>query len=304
MTNIKNLDLNLLKVFDTLMDEKNVSRAAEKLSVTQPAVSGMLTRLRGSFHDPLFIRSQHGIVPTERAIELAGPIKQILHQLSEVLEPISFIPETATTTFTIAATDYSLKAILLPLLQQLHPIAPNIKVSVRWINDEQILSQLEKGEVDVALMTPDTAPNDLRVRTLFDEHYVCVVRQEHPQARHGQLSLDEFCELKHGIVSYIGGAFSGATDSVLRQLNRSRTVVVSVPSFLALVDILKHSDLCAVVPSRLLQGIDGLTVMNLPFDVPGFTKVMLWHERTHLSASHQWLRDMVYQICHTSKPEL
>ncbi|MFY3327347.1 LysR family transcriptional regulator [Vibrio fluvialis] len=145
MANIKHLDLNLLRVFDTLMEEQNVSRAAEKLAVTQPAVSGMLTRLRHSLDDQLFVRSQHGIVPTVRANALAGPIRRLLQELDSVLEPETFDPATSDITVSIAATDYSLKAIVEPFLFALKPLAPAIKVSVRWINEAELFEQMEKG---------------------------------------------------------------------------------------------------------------------------------------------------------------
>ncbi|XAW87915.1 LysR family transcriptional regulator [Vibrio sp. CDRSL-10 TSBA] len=182
MANIKNLDLNLLRVFDTLMDEKNVSRAAEKLSVSQPAVSGMMTRLRHSLDDQLFIRSQHGIVPTIRAQELSGPIKKLLRELDAVLEPTLFEPQTAELTLSIAATDYSLSAIVEPFLLKLRDQAPNIKVSVRWINEHELFEQMERGIIDLALTTPEASPVDLRAKTLFEETYVCVSQRQAPAA--------------------------------------------------------------------------------------------------------------------------
>ena len=298
MANIKNLDLNLLRVFDTLMDEKNVSRAAEKLAVSQPAVSGMLTRLRHSLNDQLFTRSQHGIVPTIRANELAGPVKKLLRDLDAVLEPIRFEPESAELTLSIAATDYSLRAIVEPFLLALRKQAPNIKVSVRWINEHELLEQMERGIIDIALTTPEASPVDLRARTLFDETYVCVLRDEHPLLKEASsLTIDQFCSIDHAIVSYVGGAFEGTTDQVLRKFEKQRRVVLSVPSFLSLVDILKTSDLCAVVPKRLIQNVQGLTTVNLPFEVPGFTKIMVWHERTHESEAHRWIRDLIFQTC-------
>ncbi len=297
MANIKNLDLNLLRVFDTLMDEKNVSRAAEKLSVSQPAVSGMLTRLRNSFDDQLFVRSQHGIVPTIRANELAGPIKKLLQELDSVLEPVQFNPETAQLTLSIAATDYSMKAIIEPVLIELHRLAPNIKVSIRWINEKNLFEQMERGIIDIALTTPDASPVDLKAKTLFDESYVCVLRDGHPLSNNKELTLDQFCEIDHAIVSYVGGAFAGMTDKVLQDLGRERRVVLSIPSFLSLVDILKTSDLCAVVPKRLIKNVQGLTTVNLPFEVPGFTKIMAWHERTHESHAHQWIRELIFKTC-------
>lgn len=297
MTNIRNLDLNLLRVFDMLMDEKNVSRAAEKLSVSQPAVSGMLTRLRHSLNDQLFVRSQHGIVPTIRANELAGPIKKLLQELDVLLEPIEFSPESTELTFSIAATDYSLKAIIEPLLIKLTALAPRIRISVRWINERYLLEQMERGIIDIALTTPDASPLDLKSKTLFNESYVCVLRSDHPFSKFEELTLDQFCSLKHAIVSYTGGAFTGTTDKVLSDLGRERQVVLSIPSFLSLVDILKNSDLCAVVPKRLVRNFEGLTIVNLPFHVSGFTKIMVWHERTHESVAHQWLRSLIFEVC-------
>ncbi|HAA06426.1 MAG TPA: transcriptional regulator, partial [Acinetobacter schindleri] len=259
MANIKNLDLNLLRVFDTLMDEKNVSRAAEKLAVSQPAVSGMLTRLRHSLDDQLFIRSQHGIVPTIRANELAGPVKKLLRELDSVLEPRLFEPESAELTLSIAVTDYSLRAIVEPFLLALRKEAPNIKVAVRWINEHELLEQMERGIIDIALTTPESSPVDLRAKTLFDETYVCVLRDGHPLLKDVLLTIDQFCSIDHAIVSYVGGAFEGTTDQVLRKVQKQRRVVLSVPSFLSLVDILKTSDLCAVVPKRLIKNVQGLT---------------------------------------------
>ncbi len=297
MANIKNLDLNLLRVFDTLIDEKNVSRAAEKLSVSQPAVSGMLTRLRHSLNDQLFIRSQHGIVPTIRAQALAGPIRKLLRELDAVLEPTFFIPHEAELTLSIAATDYSLNAIVEPFLQALRQQAPKIKVAVRWINEHELFEQMERGIIDLALTTPEAAPAELRSRTLFNETYVCVLRNEHPLLEDKSLTLDQFCNVEHAIVSYVGGAFEGTTDTVLRSLGRQRRVVLSVPSFLSLASILKNSDLCAVVPKRIMKNMHDLTTVKLPFEVPGFTKIVAWHERSHDSEAHRWVRELLSAIC-------
>lgn len=297
MANIKNLDLNLLRVFDTLMDEKNVSRAAEKLSVSQPAVSGMMTRLRHSLNDQLFTRSQHGIVPTIRAQELSDPIKKLLRELDTILEPTQFIPQQAELTLSIAATDYSLRAIVEPFLITLRQQAPKIKVSVRWIDEDALLEQMERGIVDLALTTPEASPADLRAKTLFDETYVCVLRNEHPVLENDKLTIEQFCSIEHAIVSYVAGAFEGTTDTVLHSLGKQRRVGLSVPSFLSLANILKTSDLCAVVPKRLIKNVHGLTTVKLPFEVPGFTKIMAWHERTHDSEAHRWIRDVLFTVC-------
>ncbi|MFM2476849.1 LysR substrate-binding domain-containing protein [Celerinatantimonas sp. MCCC 1A17872] len=197
----------------------------------------------------------------------------------------------------MAATDYSLRAIVEPFLLTLRQQAPNIKVSIRWINEHDLFEQMERGIIDLALTTPEASPGDLRAKTLFSETYVCVLRNAHPLLKNDSLTIEQFCSIDHAIVSYVGGAFEGTTDQVLRSMGKQRRVVLSVPSFLSLVDILKTSDLCAVVPKRLIKNVQGLTTVKLPFDVPGFTKIMTWHERTHHSDAHRWIRESIIKLC-------
>lgn len=297
MRDIKNVDLNLLKALDVLLDERSVTRAANKLALTQPAVSGILTRLRDSFDDPLFVRTQRGIIPTPRALELAGPVKRVLEDIGTILQPTSFEPITATKTISIAATDYALQTIIVPFLSALRQCAPNIRIIVRPIEDDGIQSQLENGEVDIALMTPDTTPPELHARRLFDEQYVCVLRQDHPDAGIDKISLDRFCELDHAIVSYVGGSFRGITDLELAKIGRERRVILSISSFLVLTDILRTTDLIAVVPKRLVANNEHLRLIEPPLVIPGFTKLAVWHERTHHDVAHQWVRSLLLQVC-------
>lgn len=297
MRDIRNVDLNLLKALDVLLDERSVTRAANKLALTQPAVSGILTRLRDSFDDPLFVRTQRGIIPTPRALELAGPVKRVLEDIGTILQPTSFEPITATKTISIAATDYALQTIIVPFLSALRQCAPNIRIIVRLIEDDGIQSQLENGEVDIALMTPDTTPPELHARRLFDEQYVCVLRQDHPDAGIDKISLDRFCELDHAIVSYVGGSFRGITDLELAKIGRERRVILSISSFLVLTDILRTTDLIAVVPKRLVANNEHLRLIEPPLVIPGFTKLAVWHERTHHDVAHQWVRSLLLQVC-------
>lgn len=295
MRDIRSLDLNLLKALDALLDERSVTRAAARLALTQPAVSGLLTRLRESFDDPLFVRTQRGIIPTLRALELAAPVKQILGDIEVLLRPASFDPVAARFTLSIAATDYALRAIVVPFLAALRARAPGIKVAVRPIDDERVQSQLKRGDVDLALMTPESTPPDLHARHLFEEHYVCALREGHPDAIGGRLPLDRFCALDHALVSYAGGGFWGVTDDMLARQGRERRVVLSVTSFLILLDILRTSDLIAVVPLKLLNDAAGLAVLAPPIEIPGFTKVLTWHERTHRDPGHQWARALLFE---------
>lgn len=293
-TDLRTLDLNLLKALDALLDERNVTRAAERLSLTQPAVSGMLTRLRECFDDPLFTRTQRGIVPTLRALELALPVKTILTDVSELLQPKQFDPATAQMTINIAATDYALRAVVVPFIAALRQQAPGIRVAVLPVNNEQLAQQFERGTVDIALITPDSAPPDLHARALYDEEYVCLMRNDHPLAHQETLTLDDFCAQDHALVSYLGGNFHGVTDQALSSIGRSRRVTLSVCSFLVLPEILRVSDLISVVPRRLAQHHAGLKVCAPPLAIQGFTKTVAWHERTHRDAGHRWLRELLF----------
>lgn len=298
---IRALDLNLLKALDALLDERSVTRAARRLSLTQPAVSGMLTRLRESFDDPLFVRTQRGIAPTLRAQELAGPLKELLAGIETMLLPRAFDPATARMTLNIASTDYALQAVVLPLLAQLRRIAPGVRVAVVPAQHLPVLERLERGDIDLALITPEYTPPELYARHLFDERYVCLLREGHPDAQGAQgkqLPLDRFCALDHALVSYDGGSFSGVTDEALARIGRTRQVVLSVTSFLVLPEILRTSDLIAVVPERVARAAPpGLVIMEPPLPIPGFVKTVAWHERTHRSPGHRWARSLLFEAC-------
>ena len=290
MSDIKDVDLNLLKALDALLETRSVTRAAERLGLTQPAVSGMLTRLRDTFDDPLFIRSQRGVLPTRRAEALAVPLRQALIDMQALLAPQAFVPAKAAMTVTMAATDYAQKAVLLPFMALLRREAPDIRLSIRPVALSILGQQMEGGDLDMALITPDMALDTMRSRRLFDEHYVCVMRKGHPAAD-ARLTIDRFCSLDHALMSHDGSKFRGATDAALAQIGRSRRVVAVVPSFLVLIDLARHSDLVAMVPSRLVAGTKDLLVRRPPLTVPGFTKVLTWHERLQSDPAQKWLRD-------------
>ena len=281
------------------MQERNVSKAAARLALTQPAVSGMLNRLRESLNDPLFVRSQQGVAPTQRAIELAAPVQRILAELDSVLSPTVFSPLESDLTFKLAGTDYSLSAIIVPLIEEIKVRAPRIRIASFFIQDDLVFQQMEKGDVDIAFMTPDTAPGELRGKTLFEEEYVCILSAANSLARKNTLTLDEFCDAEHAIVSYQGGAFEGVTDKVLSEHNCVRRVTVSVPSFLVLKDLIRKTDLLAVVPKRLVANDESLKTVDLPFSIPGFTKYMVWHECTHKHPAYQWLREQITMVVNT-----
>lgn len=295
MADIRTLDLNLLKALDALLDTRSVTAAAVRLSLTQPTVSGMLARLRETFDDPLFVRAQRGIIPTARAEALAEPLKAALREINLLLQPVYFDPAKAQKTVSIAATDYAQRVLMLPLLAMLRREARGISLSVRPANIEDLAAQMERGTLDLALTTPEAAPETLKARRLFDETYVCVLREGHPMAR-VPLSLDQFCALDHAIMSHDGTQFRGATDLALDVVGRTRNVVASVPNFTILVDLIKTSDCCALLPSRLARHAEGLIAVDPPVAVAGFSKILVWHEKTQKDPLLQWIRERLAEL--------
>ncbi|WP_342322964.1 LysR family transcriptional regulator [Kosakonia sp. BYX6] len=299
---IRNLDLNLLKTLDALLDERNVTRAAARLSLTQPAVSGMLTRLRDYFADPLFVRAPHGMIPTARAQELAAPVKRILADIDLLLKPTAFDPQTASLTWTLSATDYALKVVIVPFIARLKQRAPGIRIRVEPVEPKRLLSQLERGDIDAALMTPYSTPADLHSRALFEERFVCMMRADHPDAAKKTLTLERFCALEHALVSWDGERFRGVADNALAALGKTRRVGVSVSNFLILPEILAVSDMIAVVPQRLARLTPGMCLRDAPLPIPGFTKTLAWHERAHRDPAQQWLRALLYETSQADAP--
>lgn len=290
MDNFKRLDLNLLVTLDVLLAENNVTRAAQRLHVSQPAVSVHLAKLREIFHDPLLLPGPRGMRPTQRALALREPLRQALATLEQAVQPGSpFDPAQASHTWRVAAFDYGESTILLPALRTLRQAAPGSRLAVMEVAPAQIARGAENGDIDLALHTLDDAPPGLRQRRLFSERYVLAGRAGHP-ALAAPLTAAAFSALEHVMVSPDGGGFYGVTDNTLAEAGLSRRVVLSVPHFLFAISALLASDLVAMLPERLARGNPALQVQEAPLAVPGFEMVMLWHERSHRDPAHQWLR--------------
>lgn len=293
MNNIRDLDLNLLKALHALIDTQSVTQTAIRLGVSQPAVSGMLVRLREAFDDPLFVRTQRGLLPTPRAVKISEPLRRMLADVDTLVQQQAFDPSSATGTLTIAATDYAQTALVLPLVHLLVKSSPGLSVAVRPVNFD-FASDLASGALDIAIVTPDMAPDNLHAKKLFDEQYVCILREGHPDIN--QLDINRFCDLSHAIMSHDGTKFRGATDAALDELGLSRRVVATVPSFLVLIHLVRGSDTIAIVPERLTLGVEGIVVRKPPVPIAGFTKIAVWHERLHYDQANLWLRQLLANI--------
>jgi DNA-binding transcriptional LysR family regulator len=287
------LDLNLLVSLDALLAEQHVTRAAARLGLSQPALSAQLRQLREAFGDPLLVPSSpRGMTLTARAEALREPLRELLAGVQGLLASgRGFDPLTARERFRIAATDAIHSIATTPLAARLRVLAPHCQLAMQAADLREVPEQLATGELDLLLHTPGAIPPALHARKLYDESFLCVLRKDHPAAAR-PLDLDTFCGLSHAMVSPAGGGFSGAVDDVLQAMDRSRTVQVSVNSFLLVPALIESSDLVATVPSRLARRWSArLAVLSPPCEVPGFSVVMAWHPRAHADPAQVWLRE-------------
>lgn len=294
MNNLRNIDLNLLVTLEALLTEQNVTRAAERLHLSQPSVSVQLRKLRQIFSDPLLSPAPGGMLATTRAQALLPPLRAALAEMRRVLEPRhSFDPATVQLTWQVAAADYAEYAILMPMLGHLRKAAPGIRIAVREAAHSRMIKQLESGAIDLGLLAIESAPERLHHRILFKEHYVLVARRRHP-ALGGKLTIDTLCQLEYVVVSTDGGGFRGVTDTVLEGKGRTRRVILSVPHFLFVPEVVARTDLVAMLPSRLVKDRSNhIQVVVPPLPIPSYEMAMIWHERSHLDPAHMWLREQV-----------
>ena len=287
----KRLDLNLLHTLEALLEERNVTRAAARLHLSQPAVSAQLARLRELFGDPLLLPAQRGMRPTAKAEQLLAPLQASLRQLRETLQTSQdFDPAAASMTLRLACTDYAQAVAALPLIQRLRRLAPGIRVAMRHLETSRLPRQAESGEVDLALISPEDAPPGLHAKPLFEDRYVLIGRQGHPAWRRG-LTLARYLEHEHVVVSLGSGDFSTAVDAALAEQALARRVALSAASFLLVPEIVAQTDYLALMPARLVAASRvPLQTAACPFPLGGFGVAMAWHPRNHSHPGQRWIR--------------
>jgi DNA-binding transcriptional LysR family regulator len=274
-----------------LLEEHNVTRAAERLNFSQPSISVHLAKLREVFGDPLLLPGPRGMRPTARAEALREPLRLALESLERAVAPADpFDPSIARNTWRVAASDYGESTVVLPVLPALRGEAPGARLAIVEMNPARIARQAELGEIDLAFHTAAGSPPGLRRRVLFAERYVLVGRGGHPHLQR-KPTLARFAKLDFMLVSPDGGGFEGVTDAALAPLGVRRNVVLSVPHFLFVPSVVASTDIVAMLPERLARQLAGLSVVEAPVEVPGYEMAMLWHERLHRDPAHRWLRD-------------
>lgn len=284
-------ELNLLVIFDTIMTERSITRAAERLSMTQPAVSNAVSRMRTNWEDDLFVKDGRNIQPTTYAINLWDQIREPLQNLNEAVEPGAFDPKTAKRTFRVAVADIAVDTIWLEMRQLFEREAPGINlhaVPYTIVNTEKVL---EDADVDLVLSAKSPINGRIQSTHLFDSHPLCVMRKDHPLAK-PDLSIEEFAAADHLLIS-LSGDSTGPTDLALQQIGMSRRVAMTVNHFASAAPIIMDSDIIAILPpGAIYKHIDSgkLSVTKPPIEIPPVPISMLWHKRQENDAGLKWMR--------------
>tara|TARA_R110000787_G_scaffold16622_26_gene50914 strand:+ start:24029 stop:24925 length:897 start_codon:yes stop_codon:yes gene_type:complete len=296
--NLRRVDLNLLVAFDALMRTRHVGRAGDLLGLGQPAMSAALSRLRYLFGDDLLVRQGGGMAATERAIQLAPEVSRLLKEINRLIEePQGFDPAVSQMTFRLRLSDL-LSALILPkLLQHLAETAPGISLEVVHLSPEATVDALERGDIDLAVSTGLSAPKSIRQAILFVDRLVCLTRAE-AALDNTTLTAATFASLPQIRVSQspLDDRF---IDRQLAAAGLKRRIVLTLPHWLALPEIIEQTELLAVVPesiaTRLVTGRN-LTFSPSPLTESGFDWSLYWHRRTDNDAAHVWLRKIIEEI--------
>lgn len=304
--NFRTLDLNLLRVLDVVMSERSLTRAASLLSLTQPAVSNALRRLRDALGDPLLQRKGQGLEPTPHALALWPVVREALQQLERTLAPGDYDPAQAHSTFVLAMADATAAELIPGLSDILESEAPAVSLRVLPLTTRDPRKMLAQESADLAVGYFPAVLADLTAKAqadepigfehlrLFNGEYVCVMRRDHPLAQ-SPLTLDTYCASRHLLVSFSGRPF-GFVDEALASLGRKRRIVLTVNQFATAGRVVAQSNLLTVLPRHFLRvtGMaESLHVQDLPFDVPPIHIDMVWRRHARDASAHQWLRDAV-----------
>lgn len=302
--NFRTLDLNLLRVFDEVMAERSLTRAARNLSLTQPAVSNALRRLRDALGDELVQRSGQGMAPTPRALAIWPAVREALQQLQVSLIPNEFVPAQARSTFVLAMADATAAELIPGLVDTLEHEAPGVSLRVVPLTTRDPRQLLDEERCDLAVGYFPAVLADLTAsaqsgealpffyQRLYLGEYVCVMRKGHPLAS-GPLTLQRFCDARHMLVSFSGRAF-GFIDAALAALGQKRNVVLTVNQFFTAGRVVANSNLLTVLPRHFVRvtGIaEQLELRPLPFAVSPVHVDAVWHRRSQQSSAHLWLRE-------------
>ncbi len=292
-------DLNLLRAFDALYKEQNVTRAAERISISQPAMSAMLSRLRILFNDPLFIRDKSGMSPTNKAIEIHPTLERAINDLDGIVEgEQTFDSSKEHRTFDIAANDYFQYIILPPLLERIRRHAPFIKIKISAFTQDIADLGMMSSHTDFAFGVLHTPPDNIILRDAISDKLACVVCKKHPTIKN-KVSLKQFETLQHIIVKPNHQLKTGI-GHMLKEKKIKRDIACSVIHFHAALGLIENTDYIVTLPKRICELFaknNPLKIVQTPQDFGNFTLHLAWHKRYQKDLAHQWLRQQIIECC-------
>jgi DNA-binding transcriptional LysR family regulator len=306
--NIAKVDLNLLVYLDVLLREGSVTKAANQLSITQPAMSNGLKRLRDLFKDPLLVRTSEGMTPTKRASELQPIVRNVLSQLESSIQPeVEFDPATSERTFRIMTSDYAESTLMLGLISKLSMLAPNITLDLITPSDVTF-HDVEQGKVDMAINRFDELPLSFHQKVIWYDTFSCVMKSNHPKAQ--QFDLNAYLASQHIWVSKTGFGIGvgidpnevqklGWVDAELTKIGKQRDIRVFTRHYHAALQIAKTQNLIATLPSKaakIFKDDPSVTIVKPPFDIPPIALKMAWSALLHHDAGHIWLRRLIGEV--------
>jgi DNA-binding transcriptional LysR family regulator len=297
---LRSLDLRHLTVLDLLLKEGSVTKVAMKLDQPQPAVSRTLRRLRGVLGDELLVCSGSKLVPTERALSLRGPLREIMAQIHRIEVEGSFDPAVSDREFSIACADCIETSLLPQVIAKVIDAGPRMRIKLRLIDPAyDVARAFEEGELDLAI---DNSPNPrdyLRIGGLYSDDVVCMMRADHPLARKRRISLAQYLAVAHLAPHPSSRRELGVIDSELAKVGYKRRVVATVPDFNMAPYVLTRTDLIFTTGQRFAEHyarLLSLQIVPAPVEFPPMRFYQLWHERSHASASNRWLRQQVLEV--------
>src|SRR5258708_810494 len=295
--NVQDIDLNLLRAFDAVLQERSVTLAAARLGLTQPAVSNALARLRALFNDPLFVRTPAGMDATPFARELGEPVRQALALLESALaHGPGFDPATSTRAFRFYMSDLGQIEFLPPLIERVQKVAPGVRLEAVALDVEDIADALAAGALDLAVGFLPGLGSPVRRRQLFRDPYVCLMRADHP-AIGKTLTRKKFLAASHALVSYRGG--HRVIEEALERAGLARRIALRVPHFTVVPMVLEPTDLVLVLPARVARVFERrgkLKTLPLPVPIPPADVGVHWHTRFDADPGNRWLREQLLEL--------
>lgn len=296
--NIRSVDLNLLVVFDAMVEHRSVTRAAEALNLSQPAMSAAVARLRAIFDDPLFVRAGAEMRPTPRAVDLSSPVRQVVRTIkTEILQGSVFNPAVSNRTFTLVMPDIAEVNFLPRILACLASEAPNTNVRTLAMPRHAAAESLELGAAELALgYFPDLQKAGIFQQRLIRNSHVCLVRKAHPTIG-SKMTMAEFLAASHAVVKPDGREH--VFEQFLQKKGLTRRVLVEISHFMSLLPIVETSDLIATVPRDLAEFCvehGAVRYVATPMKSPVIDVHLFWHRRFQKDPAHAWLRGAIHKL--------